>query len=469
MRNNNFENIAGSVARNVKQQVYDGSVSYTKALNTVQKGLIDSDSFKSKQIDEAPAEALKAAIRQYIVNKKIKCDLSNDVDVLVNHMYHDMAEMSFISRDNLFEMEGFEELNINAWNAVEIVINGVRSMTDYSFLSAQRCIDIHKRIFNRRNKILDLTNVRVTTDIVPGVRICVWGTPIVDDNVGIASSIRKVNTKNFTKEDIIEGGSMSEEMFDLLHLCLSKKASVCMSGETSAGKTTYGNTLLSLAAREMRVITIEDESREWDFVKSDENGKAVNSVIHTKTVENTEDPTKSVSQRELIKDALRFHPDILAPSEVRDDEAYDVMEAANTGHGVLTTVHSNCTASTPQRFIALAKKKYAMDDATLLNMFSTAFPILAHFEKCPDGVRRLMEIREILDFSYGEIQSQLLYEFVIEDNRYENGVCVETIGEFKRLNPISLQLTKRLLKKGATKSRLLPYLKPVDDNNKRRK
>lgn len=88
----------------------------------------------------------------------------------------------------------------------------------------------------------------------------------------------------------------------------------------------------------------------------DENGNVINSVIHTRTRPNEKDPTQNFGQEELIKFALRFNPDIIAPGEIRGRESFEVMGVSNTGHTTVTTVHSNGTLDTPERIVTLAKK-----------------------------------------------------------------------------------------------------------------
>ena len=118
--------------------------------------------------------------------------------------------------------------------------------------------------------------------------------------------------------------------------------------------------LLSYAAEKLRIYTIEEGSREWQLVKRDQNGRVLNSVIHTRTRLNEKDEAQNIDQEKLVKAALRFNPDIIAPGEIRGRESFEVMSVSNTGHTVITTTHSNGTLDTPSRIISLAKKAYDM-------------------------------------------------------------------------------------------------------------
>lgn len=429
---------------------------YPQVLATVQHAL--SMSF-TRQIEETPEAELKDSILRFLLDRGIQCAAPASQELLADWIYHDMAGLSFISRERLFETEGFEEININAWDDVEIVVRGEKRKTQFRFLSPQHAIDIHRRIFRRSRTPFDDAVPRATADIGDGIRITALKAPLVDADVAVSSSIRKVNTDQINPAVLLERGTLTEPMWRFLTLCLTHGVSMCLSGETGAGKTTLAGCLLSIAARTLRTYTIEEGSREWQFVLRDENGCALNSVIHTKTRPNLEDPKLHIDQEALVKDSLRFDPDIIAPGEIRGREAFEVMGVSNTGHTVITTTHSNSTADTPERIVTLAKKAFDMSDSTLYSMVSRAFPILVHMESGPDRRRRVTEIREVTGCLQGEVQSQLLFEFRVEDNLYHEDDSVTVLGRFEQLNSISPQLQKRLLKKGARQADLAPFVK----------
>jgi len=410
-----------------------------------------------EDIETVSETRIRELIRRTIVDRGLKCEIPDDQ--LVDYIYHDMAGYSFVSREHLFEKEGFEEININAWNDVEVTVHGHRKKTEYSFLSPQHAIDIHQRMLRKTGTVLNDAAPRATADIGDGIRITVLKTPLVDATVAVASSIRKVNVQTITRARLIESGTLTESMADFLALCLKHGVSMCVSGETGSGKTTLAGCLLGEASKTLRTYTIEEGSREWQFVREDDSGKIVNSVIHTRTRLNDENPALNIDQEALVKDSLRFDPDIIAPGEVRGREAFEVVGVSNTGHTVITTTHSNGTLDTPSRIVTLAKKAFPMDDSTLWGMVVRAFPILVHMETGPDGRRRVTEIREVLRYNKGEVESKLLFSFDVEDNVYDGDTCVQVIGAFRHLAPISPELQQRLLKKGARRSQLVPYIK----------
>lgn len=431
-----------------------GAMPYEQVLKNVQSAIAVS---LTGRVEELPEAILKEKIERYITDHGVKCALTEKPSELADYIYHDMAGLSFITREKLFDLPGFEELDINGWDAVEIILYGRRQQTNYRFLSPEQALDIHSRMFRKTQTLFNNASPRATADIGPGIRITAQKEPIVDARVGVVSSIRKVNTEQVSREHLLAGGTLNEEMLDFLMLCLNHGVSMAISGETGAGKTTLAGCLLSHVSDRLRTYTIEEGSREWDFVRRNADGCVCNSVIHTKTMPST-DPRQSIDQEALVKDSLRFNPTIIAPGEIRGREAYEIMEVSNTGHTVITTTHANSTEDTPGRIVGLAKKAYSMDDSTLFTMAVQAFPILVHIESCSDRVRRVTEIREVYGYQGGAIQSRMLYEFDVEENIYNGEECVAVEGAFRQTGKITERLRKRFLKKGARRAALEHYV-----------
>lgn len=407
---------------------------------------------------------LKNIIRKHLTDTKITCELTESVDELTEYIYHDMAGYSFISREGLLDIEGFEELNINSWDDVDIKVSGIMKKTDYKFLNPQHAIDIHQRMLRKTNITLDDAMPRRIADLGANIRICVEKTPIVDAEVGIASSIRKVSSDTITREKLVESKSVNNEMLDFLLCCLSHGAPVCISGETGSGKTTLAGFLLSIVSKDIRTITIEEGSREWSFVRRDNNGKVTNSVVHMKT-RPSENPDQNIDQGKLVEDVLRLDPVIVGVGEMRSKEAFAVMEVAMTGHTVITTIHADSNRDAPTRVITLAKKAYEFDDITLLGMAARAFPILVHMDILSDNMRHITEITEITGFENGEIKYNDLYNYIIEDNAKQADGSYKVTGDFKKVGTPSHKLMQKLLRKGATKAELERFANKESDMN----
>ena len=240
--------------------------------------------------------------------------------------------------------------------------------------------------------MLDNASPAVLGHLSKNIRIAVLKTPLVDEDVGVTASIRIVNPQNMQKEDFVKGGTATGPMLDFLAACLRYGVSVCVAGATGSGKTTVAGWLLTTIPDNKRIFTIENGSRELDLVR-EKDGRVCNSVIHTITRE-SENAKQNIDQDMLLDMALRYHPDIICVGEMRSAEAYAAQEAARTGHGVLTTIHSNSSQATWRRMVTLCKRKHEMADDTLMDLVTEAFPIVVFAKQLEDKSRKIMEIME---------------------------------------------------------------------------
>ena len=240
-------------------------------------------------------------------------------------------------------------------------------------------------------------------------------------------------------------------LHDFLSACLRYGVSVCVAGATGSGKTTVAGWLLTTIPDNKRVFTIENGSRELDLVR-EKDGKVCNSVIHTITRE-SENAKQNIDQDMLLDMALRYHPDIICVGEMRSAEAYAAQEAARTGHGVLTTIHSNSSQATWRRMVTLCKRKHEMSDDTLMDLVTEAFPVVAFAKQLEDKSRKIMEIMECVIQPDGSRQYNTLYHFAIEDNRLEDGKYYID-GHHEPVHPISANLQKHFIDNGMPQQEL---------------
>jgi pilus assembly protein CpaF len=204
--------------------------------------------------------------------------------------------------------------------------------------------------------------------------------------------------------------------------------------------------LLSTIPDHMRLFTIENGCREFDLVKEDGQGNVINNVVHTVT-RYSEDPKQNIDQEKLLEYALTSNPDIVCVGEMKSAEAFAAQEAARTGHGVITTTHANSCDATYNRMVTLCKTKYDMNDKTLYNLVTEAFPIVMFAKRLEDSSRKIMEITECEILPDGERKIRTLFRYNITENSITKGKATIK-GEFERVNPISESLQKRLRENG---------------------
>lgn len=347
-----------------------------------------------------------------------------------------------------------EEVNINAYNDIEVITSGGRSMKiPEKFQSPQHAIDVIRRLLSTCGMVIDDTMPSVIGYLDKNIRISVDKTPIVDADVGINASIRIVNQQSISREKLIDSGSATEEMLDFLVCCIRYGVSVCIAGSTGSGKTTVMSWLLSMVPDNRRLITIEEGSREFDLVKRDADGKILNSVVHLLTRPH-ENPALDIDQDILLERVLRKHPDVIGVGEMRSaKEALSVAESSRTGHTVVTTIHSNSAEATYRRMMTLAKRKYNMADDILMQIMVEAYPVVIFTKQLEDGSRKIMQIIEGEDYTDGKLQYRTLYQYNVEDNRTIAGKT-QVFGEHKKLNPFTDNLKKRLLDNGISQLEL---------------
>ncbi len=408
-------------------------------------------------ITDGGTEEVKAQIKRYITKyvQDYRIAVSGMTqDQLVDALYTEMAEFSFLTK-YIFGA-GIEEIDVNAWNDIEVQYSsGITKKLDEHFDSPEHAINVVRRMLHVSGMVLDNASPAILGHLSKNIRIAVLKTPLVDEDVGVAASIRIVNPQSMKKEDFIRGGTATGPMLDFLAECLRYGISVCVAGATSSGKTTLAGWLLTTIPDNKRIFTIENGSRELALVRQ-KDGKVCNSVIHTLT-RMSENEKQNIDQDIMLDMALRFNPEIICVGEMRGPEAYAAQESARTGHTVLTTIHSNSCEATWRRMATLCKRKYDMADNTLMDLVTEAFPIVVFSKQLENKQRRLMEIMECEILPDGSRSFRSLFQFQITENRVEDGKFIIN-GCHSALQGISSSLQKRFLENGMPQDTLKQIL-----------
>jgi len=438
------------------------SMTYEQILKDVQKYCTTEHA--DKLSGDGDLEEAKKLLHEFIYQYVLKCgyripELSTPE--LCDILYEDMAGCSFLNK--WIYREGVEEVNINAFDDIEVIMSGGRSIKiPDRFQNPQHAIDVIRRLLSNCGMVIDDTMPSVIGFLDKNIRISVDKTPIVDSEVGINASIRIVNQQSVTREKLIASGSATEEMLDFLTCCIRYGVSVCIAGSTGSGKTTVMSWLLSMVPNNRRLITIEEGSREFDLVKRDGEGNILNSVVHLLTRPH-ENPSLDISQDILLERVLRKHPDVIGVGEMRSaKEALSVAESSRTGHTVVTTIHSNSSESTYRRMMTLAKRKYNMADDILMQIMVEAYPIVVFTKQLEDGSRRIMQVIEGEDYQDGRLIYHPLYQYEIVDNRTAADGSIRVIGRHRRMGSISEPLRKRMLDNGIAATELQPFVKTAE-------
>lgn len=428
---------------------------FSSALHEVQEYI---SSKYATLITDGGTEEVKAQVKRYIAKyvQDYRITVAGMTQPqLVNSLYTEMAEFSFLTK--YIYGSGIEEIDINAWNDVEVQYSsGITKKLDESFDSPEHAVNVVRRMLHVSGMVLDNASPAILGHLSKNTRIAVLKTPLVDEDVGVAASIRIVNPQSMKKGDFIQGGTATESMLDFLAECLRYGISICVAGATSSGKTTLAGWLLTTIPDSKRIFTIENGSRELALVRK-KDGKVINSVVHTLT-RDSENERQRIDQTALLDMSLRFNPDILVVGEMRGAEANAAQEAARTGVAVLTTIHSNSCEATYRRMVSLCKRAVDMSDETLMGYVTEAYPIVVFCKQLENKQRRVMEIMECEILPDGSRNFRPLFRYDITENRLEDGKFIIS-GKHGVVQGISKSLQKRFLENGMPQDTMKKILK----------
>jgi pilus assembly protein CpaF len=407
-----------------------------------------SKNYAGALTDEGKKEQVKSYIENFLRDGNYKVE-GFYLQTLIDRIYDEMVECSVITPYlNLPLCKSIEEININSWDDITIIYrSGKIEKLKEHFFSSQHAQDIIKRLLQKSKMIIDNTSPLAEGHLPNNIRIAAIKNPIVDDDVGIAASMRVLHPQIITKENLIETGTLLSEMMMFLETCMAHKASFLIAGETSSGKTTLLNCICAEADNLMRIYTIESGCREL-FWQKRENGKVVNNVVHT-VARYTDKEISNIPQERLAIMALRFHPSLIVFGEMRSSEAYEAVEASITGHTVISTIHAKTAQMAYSRTASLYLKEASVEYKQAFYKTVQAFPIVVSTSSLRDGSRKVMDISESFINSKGEVEYRSLYNFRIEKNEIVDGKYNIT-GSFARNNPISDNLKQILIDGGAT-------------------
>lgn len=213
-----------------------------------------------------------------------------------------------------------------------------------------------------------------------------------------------------TVKKLIEYGSITPEVAELLERMVKAKFNIFISGGTGSGKTTFLNALSNFIPRDERVITIED-SAELQL-------KGIDNLVRMETRNANMEGKGEVTIRDLIRSSLRMRPERIVVGEVRGAEALDMLQAMNTGHdGSLSTGHANSTHDMLSRLETMVLQGAdGLPLEAIRQQIASAVDIIVHLSRLRDHSRKTMEITEVLGYRDGEIQLNPLYVFEEDEN-----------------------------------------------------
>ena len=404
--------------------------------------------------DESKREDLKHYIEKFILDGGYLVEGYND-EQLINRLYSEMVEYSILTPH--LGSPNLDEINVNSWDDVTLTYSdGHMEKLAEHFHSPQHAVDIVKRLLHHSGMIIDNAAPIAQGHLPNNTRITALKNPIVDEDCGIAVSIRLLHPQRIDRSCLIESGMATEDMIFFLETCIRYGVSLVVAGRTSSGKTTLLNALLTSIPDEKRIYSIESGARELFLVRRNRFGEVKNNVVHTLS-RPSENAAYNITQENLVVAALRFDPDIVVVGEIRDAEANSAVEASLTGHTVVTTVHSGPAESAHGRISLLCQRRFQLGMEVSLSQSRQAFPLVVFAHKCEDNSRKIMDISECAVNAEGKAEYRCLYRYEITKNECEDGKY-RIEGHFVKVNPPSEHLCMLLTRSGVPQNVLESFL-----------
>jgi len=297
------------------------------------------------------------------------------------------------------------EVMINGYEDIFVEKAGRLKKMEKHFESRQELETIITKFVSQAGRVVNESEPIVDTHLDDGSRVNVVMPPVALN--GPIVTIRRFPKEAMTVEKLISYGSITPEVAEVLHLLVTSRYNIFVSGGTGSGKTTFLNALSNFIPRDERIITIED-SAELQI-------KNVDNLVRLETRNAGPDGSGAITIKDLIKSALRMRPDRIVVGEVRGAEALDMLQAMNTGHdGSLSTGHANSTYDMLSRLETMVLQGAAgLPLEAIRQQIASAVDIVIHLSRLRDKSRKTMEIVEILGYNPAERSFEInpLYKF----------------------------------------------------------
>jgi pilus assembly protein CpaF len=325
---------------------------------------------------------------------------SAEIEKLGHSVFDEMVGLGPI--EPLLQDDTIADILINGPFKVFIERHGELELTPVRFKDNDHLLRIINRIVAAVGRRIDESSPMVDARLPDGSRVNAAIAPIAID--GAAVSIRKFSKKPYDLQRLVSVGAMPACVAEFLHGAVRARVSTVISGGTGSGKTTLLNALSGAIDVKERLITIEDAA-ELQLQQPH--------VVRMETRPPSIEGKGEIRQRELVRNALRMRPDRVILGEVRGEEAFDMLQAMNTGHeGSMATIHAN----TPRDALTRLEQMVAMSGMKLTpestrGQIASAITLIVQVMRLSDGKRRLMSVTEITGMEGNVVQMQEIFVF----------------------------------------------------------
>lgn len=304
--------------------------------------------------------------------------------------------------EQLLKDPTISDILVNRYNKVYIERNGKLELTGLTFKDDAHLMQIIDRIVSRVGRRVDESSPMVDARLQDGSRVNAIIPPLAID--GPCLSVRRFGRDPLTARNMIENKTLTEPMLELLSSMVKGKLNILISGGTGAGKTTLLNVLSGYIPSTERIVTIEDAA---ELQLKQEH------VVRLETRAPNIEGKGAVRQRQLVINSLRMRPDRIVVGEVRGEEAFDMLQAMNTGHeGSLTTVHANSPRDALARIENMSlMANLNIPERAVRQQMTSAIHAVVQVARLSDGARKVVSISEITGMEGDMIAMQDIFSF----------------------------------------------------------
>lgn len=370
-------------------------------------------------LDRVPRESLRDQVTTVILEEVRERNLAlNRVETsdFIDEIIDEMIGLGPL--EPLLKDDTIADILINTYSQVYVERFGKLELTDVRFKDNDHLLRIVNKIVTAVGRRVDELSPLCDARLQDGSRINVAIPPAAVD--GPIVSIRKFKKSKLSLEGLIEYNAIRPVIAEVLRKAVWGRVTVIISGGTGTGKTTALNALSSAIPHDERLITVEDAA-ELQLQQPH--------VIRLETRPPSLEGKGEIRQRELVKNCLRMRPDRIILGEVRGEEAFDMLQAMNTGHeGSMATIHSNSPRDALMRLESMvAMAGMVGSEASIRSQIANAIGLIVQLERMSDGTRKFTSITEITGMEGDVVQSQEIYKFV----KMGTGPEGQVLGEFR--------------------------------------
>ena len=356
-------------------------------------------------LDKVDPDMLKPELRQ-VIDKILREDLqviplnAIEKEKLYSEIIDEM--LGFGPLEPLLQDPGVSDILVNTYSQVYVERFGRLEPTDVRFKDDDHLRKIIDKIVSAVGRRIDESSPMVDARLSDGSRVNAIIPPLAID--GSMLSIRRFSADPLELEDLLNLKTLTPQTGELLKGIAKSRLNVLISGGTGSGKTTFLNVLSRFIPAEERIVTIED-SAELQLKQQH--------VVRLETRPPNIEGKGEVTQRELVINSLRMRPDRIILGEVRGKEAFDMLQAMNTGHdGSLTTIHANSPRDALMRLETMvAMANFDIPSEFLRRYISSAIDVVIHLSRLTDGNRKLISLQEITGMEGNIITTQEIFSF----------------------------------------------------------